>query len=87
MAAFYLNFDRLERAVKEKGMTLKKIDTVHESSPEFEGLWAAYLDNDDPMYNICTEPDGKTHTFYRIYKDTNDDDVSAANEKQEVTNG
>ena len=75
---FYLNFDRLERATRDKGMTLKKIDTVYEGTPEFEALWAAYVENPDPLYNICTEPDGKTHTFYRIYLDASNNDNEEA---------
>lgn len=67
--AFALKFDGLKRKLESDGFRLKKIDTVFENTPQFEALWSTYMDNLDPMYHMCTEDDGRTHTFYRIYRD------------------
>lgn len=64
---FALKFDALSRKMKADGITLKKIDTVFESTPQFDALWSIYSESTDPMYQMCTEEDGRTHTFYRIY--------------------
>lgn len=64
---FAMKFDDKMRAARAKGIEYRKIDTLYENTPEFEAMWAAYVENPDPMYNICTEDDGRTHTFYRIY--------------------
>lgn len=45
---------------------------MYENTPQFEALWNLYVDNHDPLYNICTEDDGKTHTFYRAHLPASD---------------
>ena len=63
---FAMKFDDKMRAARAKGITYKKIETLYENTPEFEAMWAAYVENDDVFYNILTEDDGRTHTFYYI---------------------
>lgn len=69
---FALKFDALARDMRAKGLSLKKIDTVFESTPQFDALWDVYQGIEDPLYQMCTEDDGKTHTFYRIHLPTPD---------------
>jgi len=84
MDMFALKFDDKMRAARAKGIEYRKIATLYENTPEFEAMWAAYVENDDVLYNILTEDDGRTHTFYRIYLPTekadNDDAVSVTKE-------
>ena len=63
---FAMKFDDKMRAARAKNIEYKKIATLYENTPEFDAMWAAYVENPDPLYNILTEDDGRTHTFYRI---------------------
>lgn len=89
---YVMKFDDQMRAARAKGIEYKRIDTVYENTPEFEALWAAYCEitKDDPYYHICTEPDGRTHTFYRIIlppAPTNDTEPTPAPTNEEDHNG
>lgn len=67
---FAMKFDDKMRAARAKGIEYKKIETLYENTPEFEAMWEAYVANNDPLYNIVTEDDGRTHTFYYIHLPT-----------------
>lgn len=78
---YVVHYDDIMRAARAKGITYERIDTVYENTPEFERLWEEYVASDDPMYHICTEPDGRTHTFFRIHL------PETENNNDEETNG
>lgn len=81
---FAMKFDDKMRAARAKGIEYKKIDTLFQGTPEFEAMWAAYVDNHDPLYNILTEDDGRTHTFYRIILPQTDDHEGVSTPKEEA---
>lgn len=74
---FAIKFDDKMRAAKAKGIEYRKIDTVFEGTPEFNALWSIYAETDDLLYHICTEDDGRTHTFFRIYLPTTNTTIAA----------
>lgn len=64
---FAMAFDDLMRKMREKNVELKKLATVYENTPEFDAWWASYTNNDvHQNMHICTEKDGRTHTFYML---------------------